>query len=324
MKKIAYYLSAALLVSATILSSCKKTDDPVPTPQSPDVSLTIDENNPGATDKEYTVFTTDTRKVIEVRSKTVPNNSMRRVYVYKTEKAKDGNASDPENQNVAGSSTDDEGNHYIAIPDGERNNYALKISVDIDNDESRDEDVYYFYFTDDTDFDVEDQGDDVVYGPGTITLIYDSKLTRSTNAKIYSICNADQDAAYNLTSFEMVGTSVNANGEIHIESGADFTNQGDEGDAADCDAFRKGWDGQNGTTYKKAPAGFGYDNATHNDLDEAFNALTLPIPSATVNDIAVGDIYIAKLRNADNYAVIKITSITEGTNSFFEFSAKRK
>lgn len=324
MKKIAYYLSATLLASAAILSSCKKSDDPVPTPQSPDVSLTIDENNPGDTDKEYTVFTTDARKVIEVRSKTVTNNNMKRVYVYKSEKAKGETASDLENENVAGSSTDGAGNHYFSIPDDKKNDYALKISVDIDNDETRDEDVYYFYFTEDVDFDVENQDDDVVYGPGTITLIYDSKLTRTTDARIYSICNSDQDAAYNLTTFEMVSTSLNGSNEIQIGTGADLVNQGDQGDVADCGTFRKGWDGQNGTTFKKAPSGFGYDNATHNDLEEAFNAFSLPIPSGTVNDVAVGDIYIAKLRNGNNYGLIKITGITEGTNNFIEFSAKRK
>lgn len=324
MKRIAYYLSAALLVSSSILSSCKKSDDPVPTPQSPDVSMTIDENNPGAMDKEYTVFTTDTRKVIEVRSKTVTNNNMKRVYVYKTEKAKGGSESDLENENVAGSSTDGAGNHYFSIADDKKNDYALKISVDIDNDETRDEDVYYFYFTEDVDFDVNNQDDDVVYGPGTITLIYDSKLTRTTDGqKLYSICTADQDAAFDLTSFSKVSTSLNGSNEIQIGSGADLVNQGDQGDVADCGSFRKGWDRQNGTTFKKASDGFGYDNATHNDLEEEFNSGINLFPNS-VDNVAVGDLYIAKLRGGDNYAIIKITGITEGTNNFIEFSAKRK
>ncbi|MDF2455814.1 MAG: hypothetical protein K0R51_1807 [Cytophagaceae bacterium] len=327
MKKIVYYLSATLLVSAAVLSSCKKSDDPTPTPQSPDVSLTIDENNPGAMDKEYTVFTTDARKVIEVKSKTLANNNMKRVYVYKTQKAKGETApvlGNEHSEDLTGGSTDDAGRMYYRIPDDAKNDYTIKLSVDIDNDETRDEDVYHFYFTEDEDFDVENQDDDVVYGPATITLIYDSKLTRTANARIYSICNSDQDGAYDLTSFAMVGTSLNGSNEIQIGTGADLVNQGDQGDVADCGTFRKGWDGQNGTTYKKAPTGFGYDNATHNDLEEAFNAVSLPIPTGTVNDVAVGDIYIAKLRNGDNYALVKVTGITEGTNNYIDISAKRK
>jgi hypothetical protein len=324
MKKLAYYMSATFIAATMILSSCKKSDDPVPTPQSADVSLTIDQNNPGATNKEYTVFTTDTRKVIEVRAKTSTNNNMKRVYVYKTEKAKGGSASDLENENVTGSKTDDAGNHYFSISNDNQNNYALKISVDIDNDETRDEDVYYFYFTEDTDFDVEDQGDDVVYGPGTITLIYDSKLTHTTDQKLYSICDANQDAAFDLTTFSKVATSLNGSNEIQIGTGADLVNQGDQGDEADCGTFRKGWDAQNGTTFKKAGSGFGYDNATHNDLDAEFNSGINLSPNA-VNNVAVGDIYIAKLRDGNNYAIIKITGITEGaSNNYIEFSAKRK
>lgn len=324
MKKLAYYISAVVLTAAVTLSSCKKSDDPVPTPQSPDASLTIDQSNPGTTNQDYTVFTSDTRKVIEVKAKTTTNNNMKRVYVYKTEKAKGETASDQENENVAGSSTDGAGNHYFSISDDRKNDYSLKISVDIDNDETRDEDVYYFYFTKDEDFDVNNPGTDVIIGPGTITLIYDSKLLHDTNGqKLYSICNADQDAAFDLTNFSKVETSLNGDNEIQIGTGADFVNQGDQGDEADCGTFRKGWDRQNGTTFKKASDGFGYDNATHNDLDEEFNSGINLSPNA-VNNVAVGDLYIAKLRGANNYAIIKITGITEGTNNYIEFSAKRK
>ncbi len=324
MKKIAYYLSAALLVSTAILSSCKKSDDPIPTPQSADVSLTIDQTNPGATNKNDTVFTTDSRRVIEVRSKTNTGNDMKRVYVFKTEKAKGGTASSQVSENITASHTDGNGNHYYTISDGDKNNYALKISVDIDNDETRDQDKYYFYFTKDADFDVNNQGSNVIYGPGTITLVYDSKLTHSTTGvKLYSICTADQDAAYDLTSFSKVGTSLNSSGEIHIETGADLVNQGNEGDVANCTTFRKGWDGENGTTYKKAGSSFSYDNATHNDLITEYSNVFNLTPGS-VDNVSVGDVYIAKLRGQDNYALIKITGITEGTDNHIDFSAKRK
>jgi hypothetical protein len=325
MKKITYYLSAALLVSASILSSCKKSsDDPIPTPQSPDASLTIDQGNPGATNQNYTVYTSDVRKVIEVRSKTNTNNNMKRVYVYKTEKAKGGSESTLANQNVTGSKTDDAGNHYFSIGDGDKNNYALRISVDIDNNETRDQDKYYFYFTQDSDFDVNNQGSNVVYGPGTITLMYDSKLLHANSGqRLYSICNTDQDAAYDLTAFSMVQTSVNGSGAIQIGSSADLVNQGNQGDQADCSAFRKGWDGQNGTTFKKASSGFSYDNATHNGLATEYANVFNLLPNS-VNNVSVGDLYIAKLRGEGNYAIIKITGITEGSNNFIEFSVKRK
>lgn len=316
-------MSVALFASVTLLASCKKSDNPIPTPQSPDASLTIDENNPGTTNKDYTVFTTDSRKVIEVRSKTA-NNDMKRVYVYKTEKSKGGTASAYVNENVTGSKPDDAGNHYFAVPDGDKNNYALKISVDIDNDETRDQDKYYFYFTKDNNFDVNNQGNNVIYGPGTITLIYDSKLTHSTKEqKLYSICNADQDAAFDLTSFNKVSTSLNGSSQIQIGTGADLINQGNQGDVATCTSFRKGWDRQNGTTFKKASSGFGYDNATHNNLETEFNSGINFSPNA-VDNVALGDLYIAKLRGENNYAIIKITGITEGTNNYIEFSAKRK
>jgi len=69
--------------------------------------------------------------------------------------------------------------------------------------------------------------------------------------------------------------------------------------------FEKEWESLNNTAFVKAN-GFDYDNATVEAADETYEAGT---PVQLVSDVEVGDIYIAKLRDLNIHAVIKITNI---------------
>jgi hypothetical protein len=69
----------------------------------------------------------------------------------------------------------------------------------------------------------------------------------------------------------------------------------------------KGWDSETTTMYLKAND-FNYDNATVEGVAARYAEGT---GTAQVRELAVGDIYIAKLRNKDAYAVIKITRVDE-------------
>jgi len=77
--------------------------------------------------------------------------------------------------------------------------------------------------------------------------------------------------------------------------------------SASGSAFEAGWEAGTGnsTTFVKDNS-FDYDNAYAQDAEDAFNAGT---PSNEVSDASENDIYIARLRGGDNYAVIKITDI---------------
>lgn len=72
-------------------------------------------------------------------------------------------------------------------------------------------------------------------------------------------------------------------------------------------AFVAGWEAGpgNSTTFVQANS-FDYDNAYAQDAEDAYNAGS---PSSEVSDVSENDIFIAKLRGGDDYAVIKITDV---------------
>jgi len=71
--------------------------------------------------------------------------------------------------------------------------------------------------------------------------------------------------------------------------------------------YAKGWDGASGTVFVKSNS-YDYANANWATAKAAFAAGT---STNSVTNAAVGDIYIAKLRNQDNYAVIKVTAVVD-------------
>ena len=78
----------------------------------------------------------------------------------------------------------------------------------------------------------------------------------------------------------------------------------------DADTFVEGWEAMNDTQFVMAD-GFDYDNASEEAAMEAYMAGTA---SASVSNVAMGNVYIAKLRGGDDYAVIKITSVVTTDN----------
>lgn len=86
--------------------------------------------------------------------------------------------------------------------------------------------------------------------------------------------------------------------------------------------FEEEWTCSNGTMYVKA-TGFDYNNAT---VESAATAYAAGSASATVSDVAVDDIYVAKLRGGTDYAVLKITAVTvtdDNNDDVIKFSYKK-
>lgn len=98
-------------------------------------------------------------------------------------------------------------------------------------------------------------------------------------------------------------------GAVVAAAGADADKDMVNTDAAG-DAFTGSWDAANATQYVKANS-FDYANATEEAATAAYAAGTA---SGTVTNPAQDDIYIAKLRGADTYAAIKITSVDAANN----------
>ncbi len=94
------------------------------------------------------------------------------------------------------------------------------------------------------------------------------------------------------------GTPVAATGDDGIK---DMENSDEPGDA-----FTGSWEALNSTTYVKDNS-FDYDNGNIEAAAQAF--MDGGSASKEVDNPAVGDIYIAKLRGGSDYALIKITEI---------------
>lgn len=121
--------------------------------------------------------------------------------------------------------------------------------------------------------------------------------------------------SYNLITEEAVAVSV-----------ADVNKDMSNTDAAGV-VFTGSWEAKNSTNFVKDNS-FDYDNATEEAARTAYNGGT---QGKSVTNPQVGDIYIAKLRGTDEYAVIKITVVDptdttggSGNPGKIEFDFKKK
>ncbi len=109
--------------------------------------------------------------------------------------------------------------------------------------------------------------------------------------------------------------------------GADVTVQDMRNTDGVGETFTGKWTAGNATAYVKDNS-YDYDNATEESALAAYAAGTA---SQNVNNPLVGDIYIAKLRGGDEYAVVKITNVDPLDNTCqcvnrgkIEFDFKKK
>ena len=310
------FASMFLMGAVVALSSCNKTDDPVPS-SNPDVKVTMNQSDgTGTASNELGVKNGQGNVLMQVTAITQTNNDMSRLYVYVD---KDGEGK--ESVGFENFKQDANDRYYYDIPNDSRNNFTIDLSAPVSSNTTRVTDVYYFYFTSNSAFDVANPGSNIKIGPGSIKLVYNKFDVVATTQRLYSVCaGTGNNGAYNLQSLTGVTTSVNqSSAEITVGSGADMANS--VGTANCVGGFVKGWVGQNSTTFVKVN-GSDYDNATLSSVAAAFSAGTTV---STVSNVVVGDVYIAKLRGTSTYAVLKVTAVTDaaGNNDFIEFSVKK-
>lgn len=123
-------------------------------------------------------------------------------------------------------------------------------------------------------------------------------MTNETNGAFFHIAGSLQ-GAYDLV-----------NGTVVAASGSSADKDMENTDAAGV-AFTGSWEAANATMYVKSNS-YDYNNAT---VEAAAAAYAGGTPSATVNNPADGDIYIAKLRGGSTYAVIKIVNVDAADNT---------
>jgi len=123
-------------------------------------------------------------------------------------------------------------------------------------------------------------------------------MTNEKTGQFFHIGGSLQ-GSYNLVASENVSSTA-AN-----EAVRDISNTDQVGNP-----FTGSFEAKNATRYVLA-AGFDYDNATVEAAAAAFNAGS---GNAAVNAPTAGQIYIAKLRGGNDYAVIKVTNVDPDNN----------
>jgi len=124
-------------------------------------------------------------------------------------------------------------------------------------------------------------------------------MTNTVNGAFFHIAGS-LEGAYDLINEDVVSASAPGTNK-------DMANTDQAGAA-----FTGSWEAQNATLFVKDNS-FDYANATVEAATSAF-ALSSS-PSNTVNNPMDGDIYIAKLRGGNNYAVIEIVTVDPSDNT---------
>lgn len=317
MKKIYSTVAVLAISSLALFSSCKKDDgeDPI-TPASPEVTVALNENLK-MSDKD-TLFVKRDKLTANIQVSAVANTTtdMKRIYVYK-KSATTSSAGSYDTYNGSGFKQDADDNYYYEIPNDQRNNAVLNLTVNLNaNNIAAVADEYYFVFTTDAKYGGPGTSTGLLVGPAQIFIAY-GKLSETTGHRISNI-KGPNSGAFNLLTLTNQAASSSAAGK----------------DMIDHDSTTATWDkaffaGTSSTTYVKISSPFDYANATDVSIALAYAAGTA---LSTQLDVVTGDMFVAKVRGVNNsFVLIKVTSISDesgptgpGNNGeFMEFSVKK-
>lgn len=315
MKKFYSYVAVLAISSMALLSSCSKNDDEMPsTPVTPDATVELNENTKPTGSTDLYVKRTQSNVTIQVSAVSKTSTDMKRVYVFKKAKTTT-DAGTYKTVEGSGFKKDANDYFYYDIPSDQKNNAVLTLTVLLNEGNiNADIDEYYVVFTTGNAYAGAPNIAGVLVGPAQIYVHY-GVLTETTGHKLNNIKGPNSGA------FDLVALSNK--GESDLATGKDMN---DDGTNALWDkSFNAG---TSGTLYTKVSSSFDYTNATDISIKTAYDADNAV---GTVNNIAAGDLYVAKLRGLDQYALIKVTFISteSGTtgagnnNEYMEFSVKK-
>lgn len=314
MKKIYSYIAILAVSSMTLFSSCSNNDEDPINPATPDVTVELNENTKPTSSANLYVKRDQSSALLQVSAVSKTTTDMKRVYVYKKATTTT-NAGTYTTVEGSGFKKDGNDNFYYDIPTDQKNNAVVSLTVTLNaGNVNAVTDEYYFVFTNGSAYAGAPNIAGVLVGPAQIYIHY-GVLTETTGHKLYNILGPNSGA------FDLVALTNKS------ASDADASK-----DLVDNDKTTAYWDksfkAANDTKFTKVSSTFDYANATDIAIKNAYDADNA---SGTVSSVANGDLYVAKLRGLDQYALIKVTSISDETGSignpnnaeFMEFSVKK-
>ncbi len=313
-KKFYSYVAIIALSSMALLSSCSKTDEETPiTPVTADATVSLNENTPTTPTTTLYVTRQQLTAALQVTAVSKTSTDMKRIYVYKKSTPTPGTYV---TYNGSGFKKDGANHYYYDIPSDQKNNTVLNLNVELTSSNTAIvSDEYYFAFTDGTNFGGPTNTTGILLGPAKIFIVY-GILKETTGLKLNNI-QGTNSGAFDLVALTNKSASDAAPGKDMIDSDANTA------------LWEKSFNaGTSGTLYAKLSLAFDYATATDLTIKEAYEAGNA---IDTQTDVAAGDIFVAKLRGLDQYALIKVTFIstdTDGTgsgknNEYMEFSVKK-
>ncbi|WP_018342452.1 hypothetical protein [Cytophaga aurantiaca] len=322
MKKIYSTIAVLAISSLSLLSSCSKDDSDGPiNPASPESTVSLNENtNTSGSDTLY-VKRDKMNAVIQVNGVSKSTTDMKRIYVYKKSSTVSGAVVTPGSYATynggSGFSQDANNNYYYDIPADQKNNASLTLTVPLAANNAAAFDEYYFAFTDGTSFDGPSNTSGLLLGPAKIYIAY-GVLSEANGYRVNNIYGPNSGA------FDLA-TLTN-------KSASDPVSDKDMVDAdpiTQTAVWSQSFEAANSTLFAKIPSSFDYANATDISIKAAY-ALAANA-TGTQSAVTAGNLYVAKLRNLDQYVLIKITymstesgSVGTGNNGeFMEFSVKK-
>jgi hypothetical protein len=288
MKKIAYYLSVALVSASVLFTSCKKKEDD-PAPAAADVTLEMVDK----TDAKTLVVGARTAVNMTVRGVSSSDKGFSRLYVYQTIGT----------TTTSFKATDDfikdsGGNYYYDIPNSSSKDFSLNFTVN--TDQTRSAETYAFKFM--------DNSINVVSGlDGTITLLYGNALTKTTGLSIAPICSAAK-SAYDITNLASVSVTVSGGNITGVDANADIAYK-TSGSSACTAAMGGVFSIVNGGNMVKYSGLVDLSNYTDKYLSYYHSTGTVSTSTTTA---AVGDQYIIRVKGTAAYALMTITKINDG------------
>ncbi len=151
-------------------------------------------------------------------------------------------------------------------------------------------------------------------------------ITKKVAAVTTPLANEVSGAIFNLAgsekgAWDLVADMAKALGDADADK--DMANTTPNNDATN---FRKEWEAKNATTFVKV-MGMPYEQFDSEEAAKGYFMSQMASASAKAENVAKGNVYVAKLRGEENYAVIKVTDIVEtdgDNNDKIVFTYKKK
>jgi hypothetical protein len=315
MKKIYSKIALLAISSLVLLSSCSKDgEDDVINPVTPDATVELNENTKPSASTNLYVKRDQASATLQVSAVSKTSTDMKRVYVFKKSETTT-NVGTYTTVEGSGFKKDGNNNFYYDLPADQKNNAVITLTVSLNaNNTAAVKDEYFFVFTTGSAYDGAPNIAGVLVGPAQVYINY-GILNETTGHKLNNILGPNSGA------FDLVALTNKSTSDADASK-----------DLVDHDKTTALWDksfkAANDTKFTKVSSTFDYANATDIAIKNAYDADNA---SGTVSSVAAGDLYVAKLRGLDQYALIKVTFISTDTdgegsgknNEYMEFSVKK-